>query len=247
MKNRKLPFGYALHGGEIVINQCEANAVGDIFRLYTGGTSLSGITEMLKSSEISYDAGRLWNKNMVSRILGDRRYVESTVYPQIISESIFSAASSLRSEKAPATDKSEAQRLIQKISGCSTDAEIECQILSILNRLSSFPETITARTESTPAASPALAEQLESIMMVQPIDENRAQRTIYEIAEDQYAQVNNSQYETEKLRRFFKQMGYISELTPDIIRKSVSQIEVRRKAVTLILKNGQAVSNENLV
>ena len=226
MKNRKLPFGYALHGGEIVINQCEANAVGDIFRLYTGGTSLSGITEMLKSSEISYDAGRLWNKNMVSRILGDRRYVESTVYPPIISESIFSAASSLRSEKAPATDKSEAQRLIQKISGCSTDAEIECQILSILNRLSSFPE---------------------SIIMIQPIDENRAQRTIYEIAEDQYAQVNNSQYETEKLRRFFKQMGYISELTPDIIRKSVSQIEVRRKAVTLILKNGQAVSNENLV
>ena len=247
MKNRKLPFGYALHGGEIVINQSEADAVGDVFRLYTGGTSLSGIAEVLRSSEISYDAGRLWNKNMVSRILGDRRYVESTVYPPIISESIFSAASSLRSEKAPATDKSEAQRLIQKISGCSTGAEIECQILSILNRLSSFPETITARTEATPAASPALAEQLESIMMIQPIDENRAQRTIYEIAEDQYAQVNNSQYETEKLRRFFKQMGYISELTPDIIRKSVSQIEVRRKAVTLILKNGQAVSNENLV
>ena len=81
MKNRKLPFGYALHGGEIVINQSEANAVGDIFRLYTGGTSLSGIAEVLRSSEISYDAGRLWNKNMVSRILGDRRYVESTVYP----------------------------------------------------------------------------------------------------------------------------------------------------------------------
>uniref|UniRef100_UPI0025DB77F6 recombinase family protein n=1 Tax=uncultured Ruminococcus sp. TaxID=165186 RepID=UPI0025DB77F6 len=71
MKNRKLPFGYALHSGEIVINQCEADAVGDIFRLYTGGASLSGITEMLRSSEISYDAGRLWNKNMVSRILGD--------------------------------------------------------------------------------------------------------------------------------------------------------------------------------
>ena len=81
MKNRKLPFGYALHGGEIVINQSEADAVGDVFRLYTGGTSLSGITEKLRSSEISYDAGRLWNKNMVSRILGDRRYVESTVYP----------------------------------------------------------------------------------------------------------------------------------------------------------------------
>ena len=47
MKNRKLPFGYALHGGEIVINQSEANAVGDIFRLYTGGTSLSGIAEVL--------------------------------------------------------------------------------------------------------------------------------------------------------------------------------------------------------
>ena len=106
---------------------------------------------------------------------------------------------------------------------------------------------IKTKKEATPAASPALAEQLESIIMIQPIDENRAQRTIYEIAEDQYAQVNNSQYETEKLRRFFKQMGYISELTPDIIRKSVSQIEVRRKAVTLILKNGQAVSNENLV
>lgn len=70
MKNRKLPFGYALHGGEIVINQCEANAVGDIFRLYTGGTSLSGITEMLKSSEISYDAADYGTKIWYPEFLG---------------------------------------------------------------------------------------------------------------------------------------------------------------------------------
>ena len=33
MKNRKLPFGYALHGGEIVINQSEAKPL-NLFRNY---------------------------------------------------------------------------------------------------------------------------------------------------------------------------------------------------------------------
>ena len=74
MGNRKQPFGYKMALGEIVIQEAEARLVQGIFRRYIAGESLNELTEALRQQDIPYDEGRLWNKNMVARILADIRY-----------------------------------------------------------------------------------------------------------------------------------------------------------------------------
>lgn len=69
MGNRKQPFGYKMALGKIVIQESEAKLVQEIFLRYIAGESLNELTESLHQQDIPYDEGRLWNKNMVARIL----------------------------------------------------------------------------------------------------------------------------------------------------------------------------------
>jgi DNA-binding response OmpR family regulator len=73
MGNRKQPFGYKMALGKIVIQESEAKLVQEIFLRYIAGESLNELTESLRQQDIPYDEGRLWNKNMVARILADIR------------------------------------------------------------------------------------------------------------------------------------------------------------------------------
>ena len=82
MGNRKQPFGYKMALGEIVIQEAEARLVQEIFRRYIAGESLNELTEALRQQTIPYDEGRLWNKNMVARILADIRYTGEKGYPK---------------------------------------------------------------------------------------------------------------------------------------------------------------------
>ena len=75
MGNRKLPFGYRMVLGEITIQPAEADLVRLIFHRYSTGATLGELTKILCRQDISYDTGRTWNKNMVSRILEDGRYI----------------------------------------------------------------------------------------------------------------------------------------------------------------------------
>ena len=76
MGNRKQPFGYRMTLGEITILPEEAELVRLIFQGYSTGATLGELTKALCRQEIPYYEGRTWNKNMVSRILEDSRYIE---------------------------------------------------------------------------------------------------------------------------------------------------------------------------
>ena len=84
MGNRKQPFGYRMTLGEITILPEEAELVRFIFRCYSTGATLGDLTKALCRQEIPYYAGRTWNKNMVSRILEDGRYIGEKGYPALI-------------------------------------------------------------------------------------------------------------------------------------------------------------------
>ncbi len=84
MGNRKQPFGYKMALGKIVIQESEAKLVQEIFLRYIAGESLNELTESLHQQDIPYDEGRLWNKNMVARILADARYTGEKEYPKLI-------------------------------------------------------------------------------------------------------------------------------------------------------------------
>lgn len=83
MGNRKQPFGYHIRNGKITVNSVEAGVVKTIFADYLQGASFKKIAEKLRNQAVPYNTDKLWNKNMVARILGDRRYVEENAYPQL--------------------------------------------------------------------------------------------------------------------------------------------------------------------
>lgn len=82
MGNRKQPFGYRVVMGEIVIHPQEAELVEHIFRKYLAGAAFSTLVEELREQSIPYNEGKVWNKNMVARILEDERYTGEHDYHQ---------------------------------------------------------------------------------------------------------------------------------------------------------------------
>jgi hypothetical protein len=75
MGNRKLPFGYRMDLGQMVLHPDEAPLVRQIFEKYAAGESYKELVAALAEQGVLYDAGRAWNKNMVARILEDVRYL----------------------------------------------------------------------------------------------------------------------------------------------------------------------------
>ena len=71
---RKLPFGYKMESGRVVIDSLERSWVLHLFSRYNMGISIRELTEFMNNTAVSYDPGKPWNENMVARILADRRY-----------------------------------------------------------------------------------------------------------------------------------------------------------------------------
>ena len=84
MGNRKQPFGYRVVMGEIALHPQEAKLVEHIFRQYLAGATYNTLVEELREQSIPYDEGKVWNKNMVARILEDSRYTGERGYPPVI-------------------------------------------------------------------------------------------------------------------------------------------------------------------
>lgn len=119
-KTRKVPFGYEISDGEIVINNDEANIVKDIFTEYANGSSLSLLIKTLNYREVDFNGkGACWNKGRLYHILTEQRYLGNDVFPQIISNTLFDKANSLRNCKsAVKTDISDEAKYIKSIIFC---------------------------------------------------------------------------------------------------------------------------------
>ena len=87
--NRKRPFGYRMEFGEIVLHPTEAETVRWIYDHYRAGASYSALVDKLRERGVPDDEGRPGNKNMVARILADRRCTCEDGFPQIIPEGQF--------------------------------------------------------------------------------------------------------------------------------------------------------------
>ncbi len=100
-KNRIIPFGYCMKNGEITVELTESKAVIRIFEEYLNGSSLMQIARLMESEKIRYTADSdHWNKNMVKRIIENKKYLGNDKYPQIISEKFFVLTNEKRVSKA---------------------------------------------------------------------------------------------------------------------------------------------------
>lgn len=96
-KNRIIPFGYYVINGKYALNICESEAVQKIFSDYIGGKSLKTIAAEM---QIPYNANKtVWNKNMVSRVLENKKYIGENGYPQIVTVEEFEQAAQIRTER----------------------------------------------------------------------------------------------------------------------------------------------------
>lgn len=101
MANKYIPFGYEISDGEIKIVEREAEVVRNVYSLYVQGCSLKNISERLNLLTITYAGdGRVWDKNMVKRMLENTKYTGDKDYPPIIPRETAETALKCKSEKA---------------------------------------------------------------------------------------------------------------------------------------------------
>ena len=97
LKNRNIPFGYCITNGEYALNDTEAEAIRQIFARYIGGDSLKTIAAQMT---VPYNICKpVWNKNMVSRVLENRRYLGENGYPTIITQEYFDTANQIKATR----------------------------------------------------------------------------------------------------------------------------------------------------
>lgn len=250
MGNRKQPFGYRMELGETILHPQEAGLVEYIFHQYLSGASYNAIVDRLRDQEVPYDAGKLWNKNMIARILEDERYTGTKGFPQIISREDLMAAQKKRLSKQIPIQKTEAQKWLRRLSGEPATVEVEQQVLDLLNGLIRDPEKITL--QSSPLKSDSeepttLQRELEEAMEQQPIDEDNTRRLILAIASAKYAQICSGEYETVRLKQVFAQSQPMEELDASLLQTSVSSIYIKAdRMVQIHLKNNQVIERGKL-
>ena len=247
MGNRKLPFGYRMQMGEIVRSESEAKAVQGIFLQYTLGASLKEIAEQLSKVGPAYDAGRSWNKNMVARILENPKYTGADSYPELVDIKLFEAAAAKRQTKQRLPERTPAQKALKRICTKPPTPEIEQQVTHLLGRLTKQPERITQPERTSKPTYTNTQGELDEVLNTQPLDEDAARSLICKLAQEQYDDIGNEEYETERLRRLFAAFECTAELNAELLQSAVSAVLVTRQAVRLQLKNGQIIGKDDLV
>ena len=105
MKNRRIPYGYEMKNGSIVICESESVVVKQIFADYIGGENLKSIADSLMNRKIEYlPAETGWNKNRIKRIIEDKRYIGDNIYPNIIQAEILNRANELKTSRCKTKD-----------------------------------------------------------------------------------------------------------------------------------------------
>ena len=243
MGNRKLPFGYKMQLGEIVLHPEESPHVCMIFEQYQRGASFIELAEKMQDLGVVYCEGKSWNKNVIARILEDHRYTGKQPYPMVVTPEQFNAVAAMRAKKQAVIEKTAAQKILRKICDARITSNIEQQVVFLLNGLVENPEALYApQTESicSPEIS-ALQRRLEDALARQPIDETMAGRLIRELASAEYDAINSAEYETERIKMLLLASEPSEKLNEVLLEKCIEKVLTVKKTVSLRLKNGQII------
>lgn len=242
MGNRKLPFGYKMVVGEIVVHPQEAQAVQGIYARYLAGASFNDITDHLKEKGPPYDVDKPWNKNMVARILEDNRYAGTERFPAILSPEQLQKATQRRSERKPVVQITEAQKTLRRLCNGRPSEAVESQVLSLLNCLAAAPEQIKPQPQMVNRGELAEMERrFSAALTTSPVDEGGAKEIALRLAGMQYSAIGSSEYENQRLRQLFIAAAPMAEINAELLKSTVSQVYVKKGQASLLLKNGQII------
>ena len=243
-KYRKFPFGYRMEFGKMVIDPDESGWVVYIFEQYMLGESIKRIADVLCGTGIRYDADKLWNKNMVARILQDRRYTGDDRYPPIIDICFFQQVDQKRNKKVVGSKVTQAQKILKKKSDGRITSHLEHEVIYLLNGLAGKPERIEIPSSLAKdnVRAKALQTELEELLGMLPVDETQAIQKLMETTIAMYEAIDPREYETQRLKWLFGGEQIRTELDANLLDQCVSAVTVDSMGkVKIRLKNDQIV------
>ena len=242
--NRTQPFGYRMEYGKVVINPDESRWVVYIYEQYILGESFKSLSDTLCGTGIHYDGNKPWNKNMVARILQDRRYTGDGSYPPIVDICIFRQVDQKRNKKVAGSKVTNAQKILKRKSGVRITPHLEHEILYLLNGLAGKPERIEIPNVPTMGNSivEALQSELEELLGMLPVDETQARQKLMETTVAIYEAIDPREYETHRLQRIFGSEQARKELDGSLLEQTVTAVIVDSLGkVRIRLKNDQII------
>lgn len=246
-KNRKIPFGYRMEFGTYIPQPAEAETVRRIYQTYLAGASYKALVEALQERGVVYDECKLWNKNMVARILENYKYTGQCDYPPLISQEQFDAVQSRRQKQSAPLRKTPAQKELRRLCGGPPPPWVERQVLAVLNDLIARPEQLRCPLceKVLPVEVTLLRQELDDQLNTPSVDEDRARELALRLAELQLNAIGPEEYETERLQRLFQAHSPMSELNQELLHESVRHITYAGRRVTILLKNHQTMERGN--
>ena len=242
--HRNIPFGYMMRGGEIVLHPEESVTVREIFDMYLRGMSLKSIAA---SMTVPYNVDKVWNKNMVSRILENERYTGVNGYPAIIEEDVFHKANEIKQRKAAAcvcTDEKK-KYLHSLVSGGSslTESEVEGALVSVINKLIVEPKFSAPDKPQEYAPTSEISDmerRLASLMQDMTADIDEITRLITDTAAAKYDQCPyDNRDRTMKMLELLTAREPMAELDIELSRQIVKKIHINKGIATVELVNGK--------
>lgn len=242
--NRTQPFGYRMEFGKVVIDPYESRWVVYIYEQYIQGESFKSISDTLCGTGIRYDADKPWNKNMVARILQDRRYTGEGRYLPIIDTCIFQQVDQKRNKKVAGSKVTKAQKILKRKSGGRITPHLEHEVLHLLNGLAGKPERIEIPEESIKGSIrvETLQAELEELLGMLPVDETHARQKLMETTVAMYEAIDSREYETHRLKRIFGSEQVRTELDSHLLEQTVAVVTMDSMGkVRIRLKNDQII------
>ena len=243
MANRKQPFGYKIEQGQIVVNSPEAEIVQMLFTQYNNGASLKEIAQALNEQPVPYEKDKQWNKNMVSRILTDERYIGSKGYIPLVDENIYRCVGEKRLKKQSVIRPTEIQKTLRRLCGQAVTVQIEQRVLETLNGLARDPMQVTNPVTQIHTSDDLrrIESAFEEEMDTPSVDEEAAIALIFQIAAAQYEAINAEEYEAHRLRRIFETNGPMQALDAELIQNTIRKIHTGHGKIEIELRNGQMI------
>ena len=237
-----------MRGGEVVLHPEESAAVREIFDMYLRGMSLKSIAAAMT---IPYNTDKpLWNKNMVSRVLENERYIGAGGYPPIIESNVFHSANEIKQRKAAACVCSDEKKkyLHSLASGGSslTESEVEGLLVSVINRLIAEPKLAAPDKpqEYAPTAEITDMEQrLAALMHDVTVDIDEITRLIADTAAAKYEQCPyDNRDRTMKIIDLLTRREPLDTLDMELSKQIIRAVHINKGITAIELVNGKMIT-----
>lgn len=272
MKIRSLPFGYCIRDGKICVDERDSSTVRMIFEGYIQNVSYQKLVDMLERQGTPYIPEKHWNKNIVARILKDRRYIGDEEYRPIITQDVFERAEAANTWSCDSPERVHLIKKIRALVRCPmcggtmsrnfranwrcpdcidtsvkvTDEALERSAAELLEQSGGIVSRMEIPDVSSEmGAAQGLEDELLQALDQAEFDEASAKTKAMALASARFDALGSEDYETMRLKYILSNREQDGEFDAGLFFDIVSAILIHPSgAISLKLKNGKIIEKE---